>query len=87
MLPVRPESVLLVVPVLSLVTELVTLDWLSSMTEPGVPDEVLEETLLAFCETLVLELPLGPTSCAKISVQTASAANITSCFIEVSESF
>jgi len=61
MFPVRPESELLVVPVLSVVTELVTLDWLSSTTEPALPDEVLDETLLAFCETLVLEAPLDVT--------------------------
>jgi hypothetical protein len=39
MLPVLPTIELVVVPVLSVVMELVTLDWLSSMTEPVLPDE------------------------------------------------
>ena len=44
MLPVRPTIELMVAPVPSIVTELVTLDWLSRMTEPALPD-VLGETL------------------------------------------
>jgi hypothetical protein len=87
MFPVRPESELLVVPVLSVVTELVTLDWLSSTTEPALPDEVLDETLLAFCETLVLEAPLDVTLCARAAVQRVNAANIISRFIDISKSF
>ena len=46
MLPVRPTIELVLTPVLSVVTELVTLDWLSRMTEPAWPCEVLDETVL-----------------------------------------
>ena len=87
MLPVRPESELVVLPVPSVVTELVTLDWLSSMTEPALPDEVPDETLLASCETVALELPLDVTLCARAPVQSVNAANITSSFIESLQSF
>jgi hypothetical protein len=46
MLAVLPTSERVVDPVPSVVTELVTLDWLSSMTEPAFPDEVFGETVL-----------------------------------------
>ena len=45
MLPVRPTVEVVVAPVPSVVTELVTLDWLSRMTEPALPDDVFDETV------------------------------------------
>jgi hypothetical protein len=54
MLPVLPMIELEVVPVLSIVVELVTLDWLSRMTEPAPPDE----TVLPFRDVMLA--PFGP---------------------------
>lgn len=45
MLPVRPTIEFVVAPVPSIVTELVTFDWLSRMTDPALPDEVWDETV------------------------------------------
>ena len=50
MLPVLPTMEFVTAPVPFVVTEFVTLDWLSRMTEPVPCDEVLEVT--------ELELPL-----------------------------
>jgi hypothetical protein len=55
MLPVRPTIELVVVPVPSTMTELVTLDWLSRMTDPAVPDEAFDETLLPPREVMLPE--------------------------------
>jgi hypothetical protein len=53
MLPVRPTIELVAAPVPSVVTELVTLDWLSRTTEPAFPDEAFEETVLPSREVIV----------------------------------
>jgi len=53
MLPVRPTIERVVAPVPSVVTVLVTLDWLSSMTEPALPDEVFGDTLLPLREVML----------------------------------
>src|SRR5688500_10185626 len=53
MLPVRPVIELMLAPVLSVVTELVTLDWLSRITEPALPDEVCDETVLPLREVML----------------------------------
>ena len=44
-LPVLPTIERVVAPVPSTVTELVTLDWLSRMTDPVLPDAVLDDTV------------------------------------------
>jgi hypothetical protein len=85
--------VLDVVPVLSVVIELVTLDWLSRMTEPAPPDEavlpfpdVIEappgpaETVLPSRPTIVAEPPPAVTLAASTLVQIPSAANVTRYF-------
>src|SRR5687768_3775959 len=46
MLPVFPTIELVLAPVPSVVTELVTLDWLSRMTGPALPAEAFDETVL-----------------------------------------
>ena len=53
MLPVRPTIEFVVVPVPSIMTELVTLDWLSRMTEPALPDEVFGPTVLPSREVML----------------------------------
>jgi hypothetical protein len=53
MLPVRPTIELVVVPVPSIVVELVTLDWLSRMTEPALPDDVVDETVLPLRDVML----------------------------------
>src|SRR5215213_6664135 len=60
MLPVRPTIEFVVVPVPSIVTELVTLDWLSNMTEPALPDEVFDETVLPSREMMLPEETVLP---------------------------
>ena len=86
MLPVRPEIVLEVPPVLSIVVELVTLPWLSRMTEPAPPGPVLDDTVLPSREMIVLEVPLDITLWASTLVHRPNAAtNVTRCFIAFSQ--
>jgi hypothetical protein len=65
MLPVRPTSDLVTAPVLSVVTELVTLDWLSRTTDPAFPDEVFDETVMPSPEVIVPDETVLP-SCEVI---------------------
>src|SRR5688572_22043138 len=83
MLPVRPEIECEVMPVPSTVVELVTVDWLSRMTEPALPpDEVLDETVLPSREMIVLDVPFEMTVWASTLVHRANAAaNVTRCFM------
>src|SRR5689334_23358007 len=85
MLPVRPEIECEVVPVPFTVVELVTLDWLSRMTEPAPPpDDVLEETVLPSREMIVLEVPFDMTVWAiALAHKASAAANVTRCFMSV----
>ena len=86
MLPVRPVIEFVVLPVPSVVTELVTLDWLSSMTEPAVPDDVFaDEAALASREMTVSDVPFDTAPWA-ILVQSINAANVMRCFIAVLQS-
>ncbi|HEY0336598.1 MAG TPA: hypothetical protein VGC70_04600 [Burkholderiales bacterium] len=83
MLPVRPTIEFVVLPVPSVVTELVTLDWLSSTTQPGLPDEVFDETVLASREMIVLDVSFDITLCARTLVERLNTANVTMSFIAV----
>jgi hypothetical protein len=83
MLPVRPRIEFVVLPVPSVVTELVTLDWLSSTTEPGLPDEVFDETVLASREMIVLDVSFDITLCARTLVERLNTANVTMSFMAV----
>ena len=53
MLPLRPTIELVVTPVLSVVTELDTVDSLSRMTEPAVPDDAFDDTVLPSREVIL----------------------------------
>jgi hypothetical protein len=55
MLPVRPTIEFVIAPVPSVITELVTLDWLSRMTEPALPVELLDETELPARDVMLPE--------------------------------
>jgi hypothetical protein len=53
------------------------------MTEPGLPDEVFDETALASCEMIVLDVSFDITLCARRLVERPKAANVTRSFIAV----